>query len=104
MVGSDHFEATRFDALISSYSNLFDAFGGKSIARSIAVSKWVCWIIKVLCVHVLRVRRIVGAGPPQILIMSNIWKRKSEARVAGKVPAAVTMDVTLVDLSGSEEG
>src|SRR6267143_2051722 len=36
--------------------------------------------------------------------MSDIWKGKSEARVAGKVPSFVAAYVALIDLSRPKEG
>src|SRR5688572_2929389 len=103
MMRLQHFEEAAFEAIGRLHSDLFLALCCQPVSGAIAVGKWACRIVERLCIDILEVGSIIGAHPAEVVIMSDIRKRKTEARVSGEIPAFVAVHVPFINLTRPEE-
>src|SRR6266550_6159274 len=103
MMCLQHFEPVNFDTFVGLHTDFFKAFGRKPVAVAVTVSKRTCCIVECLRIDILKIGGIVGAHPAKVIIVSDVGKRKTEARVASKIPALVAVNMTFIDLARTEE-
>ena len=84
--------------------DLFDALSCEAITFAVFVSEWPSRIVKSLRVDVGEIRSIVSADPASVIVVTNVWQRKTEPCVAGKIPTLVAVNVSFVNLAGTENG
>ncbi len=56
-----------------------------------------------LNITIYRIRCIIGARPPDVGIVTDIWECKAEPSISTEVPAFVAMNVRFIHLLPTEE-
>src|SRR6185503_3058974 len=98
-----HRELASLDTSRGLDAYFLDALGGHSITSPIFVGEWASSIIERFNVNICQIGRVVSADPATVVVVPNVWQRKSKSCVTSKVPSFVAMNVSFINLAGTKE-
>jgi hypothetical protein len=78
-------------------ANFFNVLRREAISIAVLVRQRPRGIVKRFHVNVGQVGGVVSAYPAAILVVTDVRKWKTKARVTGEIPAFIAVDVTLED-------
>src|ERR1051325_6694966 len=104
MMGCAHRELARLELIRRLHADLFDVLSGEAVSVAVLVRERTRRIVERFDIHIRHICGVVSAHQATVFIVADVRKRKTKARVTGEVPTLVAMDVTFINLSGTEEG